>query len=59
MAYADNSSLTATPSHGWSSWARIWSGLSTANAQIAYAMALAAADLLAESNQSDTIRNAE
>ena len=34
-----------------------WSGLSTANAQIAYAMALAAADLLAENDQSDTIRN--
>jgi len=34
-----------------------WSGLSTANAQIAYAMALAAADLLMESNQSDAVRN--
>jgi len=34
-----------------------WSGLSTANAQIAYGMALAAVDLLLESNQSDTVRN--
>lgn len=34
-----------------------WSGLSTANAQIAYGMALAAADLLSENGQSDTIRN--
>jgi tetratricopeptide (TPR) repeat protein len=34
-----------------------WSGLSTANAQIAYAMALAAVDLLMESNETSTIRN--
>jgi hypothetical protein len=34
-----------------------WSGLSTANAQIAYAIALVAADLLMDSNETSTIRN--
>ncbi len=33
-----------------------WSGLSTANAQIAYAMALAAVDLLMDNDQTDAIR---
>jgi len=34
-----------------------WSGLSTANAQIAYALALAAVDLLMENNETSILRN--
>jgi hypothetical protein len=34
-----------------------WSGLSTANAQIAYALALVAVDLLMENNETSVIRN--